>query len=136
MIGSNNYLGLTCHPQVKDEARNAIEEYGTACTGSRLLNGTLEMHLKLEERLAGFVGKEKALVFSTGFQANLGAITAVVDRNSIVITDKESHASVIDAVFLASAQKNIKMRFFKHNNPEDLQKVLSSYSRSLLYRRK
>lgn len=130
MIGSNNYLGLTCHPKVKEAAMKAIKDYGTGCTGSRLLNGTLKIHLELEDKLARFVGKEKALVFSTGFQANLGTITAVIDRNSIVFTDKESHASVIDAVFLARAQKNIKMRFFKHNDTNDLQRLLSKYSES------
>lgn len=130
MIGSNNYLGLTCHPKVKEAAVKAIKDYGTGCTGSRLLNGTLHIHLELEDKLARFVGKEKALVFSTGFQANLGTITAVIDRNSIVFTDKESHASVIDAVFLARAQKNIKMRFFKHNDTNDLQRQLSKHSES------
>lgn len=128
MIGSNNYLGLTCHPQVQDAAVQAIREYGTGCTGSRLLNGTLEIHLELEDRLAGFVGKEKALVFSTGFQTNLGTIGTIIDKNDAVVADKESHASIIDAVFLARAQKNIKMRFFKHNDAHDLDKVLSNRS--------
>ncbi len=124
MIGSNNYLGLTGHPRVQDAAIRAIRKHGTGCTGSRLLNGTLEIHLELEDRLAGFVGKEKALVFSTGFQTNLGTIGTVLDRNDAVVADKESHASIIDAVFLARAQKNIKFRFFKHNDAHDLDKVL------------
>lgn len=130
MIGSNNYLGLTCHPQVQEAAVQAVREFGTGCTGSRLLNGTLEMHLELEDRLAGFVGKEKALVFSTGFQTNLGTIGTVVDRNNAIVADKETHASIIDAMFLARAQKNIKMRFFKHNDAQDLDKVLTNRSES------
>jgi 8-amino-7-oxononanoate synthase len=125
MIGSNNYLGLTSHPEVEEAAVKAIKDYGTACTGSRLLNGTLELHLKLEDRLAGFVGKEKALVFTTGFLTNLGTITAVMDRNDAVIADKHTHASIIDAMFLAKAQKNIKLRFFKHNDVNALNQVLS-----------
>ena len=128
MIGSNNYLGLTHHPKVKEAAAKALREYGTACTGSRLLNGTLELHLELEEKLARLVGKEKALIFSTGFLTNLGTITAIVDRGSVVITDKESHASIIDALFLAKAQKNITIRFFKHNNAVDLDRMLAGYT--------
>ncbi len=128
MIGSNNYLGLTHHPKVKEAAAKALREYGTACTGSRLLNGTLELHLELEEKLARLVGKEKALIFSTGFLTNLGTITAIVDRGSVVITDKESHASIIDALFLAKAQKNITIRFFKHNNAVDLDRILAGYT--------
>jgi 8-amino-7-oxononanoate synthase len=125
MIGSNNYLGLTHHLKVKEAATKALQKYGTGCTGSRLLNGTLELHLELEDKLASWVGKEKALVFSTGFQTNLGTITTIVDRGSTVLTDKESHASIIDAVFLAKALKNIKFRSFKHNNADDLDRVLS-----------
>ncbi|MFC2141712.1 aminotransferase class I/II-fold pyridoxal phosphate-dependent enzyme [Acidobacteriota bacterium] len=125
MIGSNNYLGLTHHPKVKEAAVKALQEHGTGCTGSRLLNGTLELHLELENKLARWVGKEKALVFSTGYQANLGTITTIVDRGSSVLADKECHASIIDAVFLAKAMKNIKFRTFKHNNADDLDRVLS-----------
>ena len=87
MIGSNNYLGLTMHPKVKEAARKGLEEFGPSCTGSRFLNGTLKLHNELEERLATFVGKEAALVFSTGMQTNLGAISSLVDRNDVVIID-------------------------------------------------
>ena len=128
MIGSNNYLGMTAHPLVKEAAIQAIKKYGTGCTGSRLLNGTLEIHLELEEKLAHFVGKEKALVFSTGFQTNLGTITAVVSNNDLVLSDKKTHASIIDAIFLANSQKHIQMRFFKHNDANDLQKIISRYA--------
>ena len=96
MIGSNNYLGLTMHPKVRQAARDAIEMYGPSCTGSRFLNGTLELHLELERRLAEWVDKEAALVFSTGYQVNVGTISALVGRHDFVITDKEDHASIID----------------------------------------
>jgi 8-amino-7-oxononanoate synthase len=126
MIGSNNYLGLTIHPRVKEAAIEAIRKYGTSCTGSRFLNGTLEMHLELEDRLARFVGKEAALVYSTGFQVNLGSIPAIVDRGDIIITDKEVHASIVDGVRQAKVQKNVHPRHFRHNNPADLEKILKS----------
>ncbi len=127
MIGSNNYLGMTSHPQVKEAAIQAIKKYGTGCTGSRLLNGTLELHLELEDKLATFVGKEKALVFSTGFQTNLGTITSITSNNDLIIADKKTHASIIDAIFLARSQKHIQMRFFKHNSINDLLKIISQY---------
>ncbi|MCP2520194.1 pyridoxal phosphate-dependent aminotransferase family protein [Candidatus Aminicenantes bacterium AC-335-A11] len=123
MIGSNNYLGLTTHPKVREAAIEAIKKYGTSCTGSRFLNGTLEMHLELEERLAKFVGKEKALVFSTGFQTNLGTISCILDKEDVVITDKEVHASIVDGVRMSKAEK----RYFKHNDTKDLEKILQSY---------
>src|SRR4030043_725847 len=126
MIGSNNYLGLTIPPRVKGGAIEAIRKYGTSCTGSRFLNGTLEMHLELEERLAKFVGQEAALVYSTGFQVNLGTIPAIVDRGDIIITDKEVHASIVDGVRQAKVQKNIHPRHFRHNDPADLEKILKS----------
>jgi 8-amino-7-oxononanoate synthase len=126
MIGSNNYLGLTNHPRVKETAIEAIRKYGTSCTGSRFLNGTLHMHLELEERLAKFVGKEAALVFSTGFQVNLGTIPAVMDSGDIIITDKEVHASIIDGVRMAKVQKKTHARHFKHNDPADLEAILKS----------
>ena len=122
MIGSNNYLGLTTHPKVRQAAQDAIAKYGTSCTGSRFLNGTLTIHHELEERLAAFVGKEKALVFSTGYQVNLGTISAVVGRGDAVITDKEDHASIIDGCQLAYGQ----MKRFKHNDMQDLERVLKS----------
>jgi 7-keto-8-aminopelargonate synthetase-like enzyme len=96
MIGSNNYLGLTAHPKVRAAAREAVDRYGTSCTGSRFLNGTLELHLELENRLARFLGKEAALVFSTGYQTNLGVISALVGRGDVIIADKEDHASILD----------------------------------------
>ena len=126
MIGSNNYLGLTIHPRVKEAAIEAVRKYGTSCTGSRFLNGTLEMHIELEDRLAKFVEKEAALVYSTGFQVNLGTIPAVLDRGDIVITDKEVHASIVDGVRQAKVQKNVHPRHYRHNDIADLEKILKS----------
>jgi 8-amino-7-oxononanoate synthase len=122
MIGSNNYLGLTTHPKVRQAAIDAIREYGTSCTGSRFLNGNLMMHKELEERLAAFVGKEAALVFSTGFQSNLGGISALVGRGDVVITDREDHASIIDGCRLSYGE----MKRFRHNNMADLERVLAA----------
>lgn len=124
MIGSNNYLGLTTHPKVREAAKQAIDRFGTSCTGSRFMNGTLRLHNELEDRLAKFLGKEKALVFSTGYQTNLGAISAIVGRNDVVITDKEDHASIIDGIILSMAD----MKRFKHNDMADLERVLSKLS--------
>jgi 8-amino-7-oxononanoate synthase len=126
MIGSNNYVGLTDHPKVKEAAIEAIKKYGTSCTGSRFLNGTLDLHLELEERLAKYVGMEAALVFSTGFQVNLGTIPAVMDRDDIVVTDQEVHASIIDGVRMAKASKNVQTRYYKHNDMADLEEVMKS----------
>ncbi len=120
MIGSNNYLGLTVHPKVRKAAMDALETYGTSCTGSRLLNGTLEMHLELERRLAKWVGKEAALVFSTGYQTNVGTISALVGREDFVITDKDDHASIIDGCRLSYGQ----MKRFPHNDLAALERVL------------
>ncbi len=122
MVGSNNYLGLTTHPQVREAAIEAIRRYGTSCTGSRFLNGNLALIEELEARLARFMGKEKALVFSTGFQTNLGAISALVGRNDVVITDKEDHASIVDGCRLAFGS----MKRFRHNDMADLERVLAS----------
>ena len=96
MMGSNNYLGLTSHPVVKRAAINATEKFGVGCVGSRFLNGTLLMHEELEKRLAKFVGKEAALLFTTGMQVNLGVIGCIVGRDETIITDKYDHASIID----------------------------------------
>jgi 8-amino-7-oxononanoate synthase len=126
MIGSNNYVGLTNHPKVKEAAIEAIKKYGTSCTGSRFLNGTLDLHLELEERLAKYVDMEAALVFSTGFQVNLGTIPAVMDRDDIVITDQEVHASIIDGVRMAKVLKNVQTRHYRHNDMADLEKVMKS----------
>jgi 8-amino-7-oxononanoate synthase len=121
MIGSNNYLGLTTHPRVRQAAVEATQRYGTSCTGSRFLNGTLELHLELERRLAEFVGTEAALVFSTGYQTNVGTISALVGRGDFVITDKEDHASIVDGCQLALGE----MRRFRHNDVAHLERVLA-----------
>ena len=121
MIGSNNYLGLTTHPKVREAAIDAIERFGTSCTGSRFLNGTLEFHLELDRRLAKFVGKEAALVFPTGYQTNVGTISAIVQKGDYVIIDKDDHASIVDGCFMSRGE----MRRFVHNDPESLERTLS-----------
>ena len=121
MVGSNNYLGLTNHPKVKEAAIEAIKKYGTGCAGSRFLNGTLELHVKLEEKLARFMRKEAALIFSTGFQVNLGVISALVGKDDIVIIDKMDHASIVDGCKLSYGE----VRRFKHNDMSDLDRVFS-----------
>ncbi|MGQ9859459.1 MAG: aminotransferase class I/II-fold pyridoxal phosphate-dependent enzyme [Thermodesulfobacteriota bacterium] len=120
MIGSNNYLGLTTHPKVKEAAAQALKKFGTSCTGSRFLNGTIELHVELEERLAKFTGKEAALVFSTGFQANLGTISALVGRHDTVIIDYDDHASIVDGCQLSHG-KTIR---FRHNDMAGLRRAL------------
>lgn len=122
MCGSNNYLGLTTDPRVKKAACEAIERYGTSCTGSRFLNGTLALHEQLEHELAEWVGKEAALVFSTGMQTNLGTISALVGRNDVVILDKDDHASIVDGARLGFG----KIERFRHNDVEHLERVLRS----------
>ena len=122
MIGSNNYLGLTSDARVKAAAARAVNEYGTGCSGSRFLNGTLSLHIELEERLAKFVHKEEALVFSTGFQTNLGIISAIAGRNDYLIYDSQNHASLVDGSRLSFA-KTLK---FKHNDMDDLERVLAN----------
>ena len=121
MIGSNNYLGLTQDPRVKKAAIDAIEKFGSGCTGSRFLNGTLSLHEELEDHLADFMQTEAALVFSTGFQTNQGAISALVGRNDLVVGDNENHASIVDGTRLAFG-KALK---YRHNEMADLDKVLS-----------
>lgn len=121
MIGSNNYLGLTTHPKVREAAIEAVEKYGTSCTGSRFLNGTLLLHKQLEEALADFIGKEAALVFSTGYQTNLGTISALVGRDDVVITDREDHASIFDGCRLAYGT----MLRFRHGDMESLERTLA-----------
>ena len=120
MFGSNSYLGLTCHPKVKEAAKNAIDKYGTGCAGSRFLNGNLDIHIKLEEKLARLVHKEAALCYSTGFQVNQGVISCVTGRNDYVILDELDHASIIDGSRLTFA-KTLK---FAHNDMEDLERKL------------
>lgn len=121
MIGSNNYLGLTMDPRVRKAASDAVDQYGTSVTGSRFLNGTLEMHLELDRRLAKFVGKEAALVFSTGYQTNLGTISAIVQKGDYVIIDKDDHASIVDACMLARGE----MKRFRHNDLSSLDDLLA-----------
>ena len=122
MCGSNNYLGLTTHPEVRTAALEAIERYGTSCTGSRFLNGTLDLHERLERELAEYIGKESALVFSTGMQVNLGTISALVCKGDTVLLDKFDHASIVDGARLGWG----RTRRFRHNDMEDLERVLKS----------
>jgi 8-amino-7-oxononanoate synthase len=124
MIGSNNYLGLTTHPRVREAAIEAVRKYGTSCTGSRFLNGNLDMHKELEERLAAFMGRERALVFSTGYQTNLGTISALIGRGDVVITDREDHASIVDGCRLSFGE----MKRFRHSDMTDLERVLKDCS--------
>lgn len=126
MCGSNNYLGLTTHPLVREAACKAVERFGTSCTGSRFLNGTLELHEQLEHELAEFVGKEAALVFSTGMQANLGAVSALAGRGDYVILDKDDHASIVDGARLSFGE----IQRFRHNDVEHLERVLKSLPES------
>ncbi len=121
MCGSNNYLGLTTDPRVQRAAIEAVHRFGTSCTGSRFLNGTLELHEQLEHELAEWLGKEAAVVFSTGMQTNLGAISALVTRNDILVLDKDDHASIVDGARLAWGTT----RRFHHNDMADLERVLS-----------
>jgi 8-amino-7-oxononanoate synthase len=121
MLGSNNYLGLTTDPRVRQAAAEALARYGTSVTGSRFLNGTLELHLELERRLAKFVNMEAALVFSTGYQTNVGTITAILGKGDYAILDKEAHACVVDGVMMSRGE----MKRFKHNDTADLERVLS-----------
>ncbi len=124
MIGSNNYLGLTSHPDVMKAGIEAIEKYGSGCSGSRFLNGTLDQHILLEQELAEFLNKEDALTFSTGFQSNLGIISAIAGRNDVIVGDKENHASIYDACRLSFA----KLVRYNHNDMEDLERQLASIS--------
>lgn len=121
MCGSNNYLGLTTDPRVRQAAIEAVKRFGTSCTGSRFLNGTLELHEQLEHELAEFVGKPAALVFSTGMQANLGAISALVSRSDVVILDKDDHASIVDGARLGWGE----VKRFRHNDFADLERILA-----------
>jgi 8-amino-7-oxononanoate synthase len=120
MCGSNNYLGLTTHPQVREASCRAVQRYGTSCTGSRFLNGTLEMHEQLEHELAEWVGMDAALVFSTGMQANLGTVSALVGRGDYVILDKDDHASIVDGARLSYGE----IQRYRHNDMEHLERVL------------
>ena len=114
MIGSNNYLGLTSDPRVIAASRKALDQFGTGCSGSRFLNGTLTLHMELEKELALFLNKEAALTFSTGFQTNLGIISSIAGRNDYIICDNENHASIIDGCRLIFA----KLLKYEHNDME------------------
>lgn len=122
MIGSNNYLGLTQDPRVKQAAKDALERFGSGCTGSRYLNGTLSLHEELEEKLANFVHKDTALVFSTGFQTNQGTISTVVGKDDIIFSDRTNHASIVDGCRLAFG----KIVRYKHNDMADLERQLKA----------
>ena len=120
MAGSNNYLGLTADPRVKEAAQEATAAYGTGCTGSRFLNGTLDLHLELEEKLAAFMGKEEAVLFSTGYMTNEGVLEAVAGRGDIIFSDKDNHACIN-----AGAQKSLaETKRYRHNDFEHLRKML------------
>src|SRR5436305_6457715 len=120
MLGSNNYLGLTRDPRVKQAAREALERYGTALTGSRLMNGTLEVHLELERELADWMGTEDALVYTTGYQANVGCLSTILSPADTVICDSGDHASIMDGVAMSRA----KVRPFRHNRLDKLERML------------
>ena len=125
MLGSNNYLGLTRHPRVVEAARDAVEKYGTSMTGSRLLNGSTHLHERLEELLAHFFGTEACLTFTTGYQANLGAISALANRRAAVVIDKADHASIYDGCTLSEGE----MFRFRHNDAEHLEQILADVTK-------
>lgn len=120
MFGSNSYLGLTSHPAIAEAAKKAIDEYGSGCAGSRFLNGSLDIHSRLEKRLAAFVGKESAILFGTGYQANLGAMSAFTGRTDFLLLDEYDHASIIDGSRLSFS----RVLKFGHNNMADLEQKL------------
>src|SRR5215470_18492950 len=122
MFGSNNYLGLTTNPEVKAAAVRAVEQYGTGCSGSRMLNGTMDLHVLLESSLARFMKREAALVFGTGFQTNLGALSTIAQKGDVIIADRNIHASILDGC-LASFARTMR---YRHNDMPDLEKVLES----------
>ncbi|MGA8262995.1 MAG: pyridoxal phosphate-dependent aminotransferase family protein [Ignavibacteriaceae bacterium] len=124
MAGSNNYLGLTSHPKVKEAAIKAIEKYGTGCSGSRYLTGTLDLHIELEDKLAKFFGKEKVLLFSTGYQTAQGIIPTLVQRGDYVISDKDNHACIVAGNLMAKGA-TAEMARYKHNDMKDLERVIS-----------
>ncbi len=122
MLGSNNYLGLTSNPEVVEAGIKALEKYGSGCSGSRFLNGTLDEHIALEKELAAFMHKEDCVTFSTGFQSNLAIISALCGRNDVIIGDKENHASIYDACKLSYA----KLLRYEHNNMQELEEILKN----------
>ncbi|MGE5550008.1 MAG: aminotransferase class I/II-fold pyridoxal phosphate-dependent enzyme [Bacteroidota bacterium] len=122
MVGSNNYLGLTSDPRVKAAAAEALEKYGSGCSGSRFLNGNLDLHVELERRLAGFMNREAALIFSTGFQTNLGIISALAGKGDFILCDRQNHASIFDGTRLSFA-KTFK---YDHNDMNELERLLAA----------
>ena len=127
MAGSNNYLGLAGDPRMVEASVKTLKEYGTSCSGSRFMNGTLALHEELEVNLADFIGKEEALCFTTGHQTNLGAISTLVGRGDHVITDKYNHASIMDGIFLTvGMNKAVNVHRYRHNNYEELERILKS----------
>ncbi len=128
MFGSNSYLGLTNHPKLKEASKKAIDKYGSGCAGSRFLNGSLDIHTELEEKLAAYVGKDEALVFSTGYQVNLGVISSVVGRHDYIIMDDTNHACIIDGARLAFAKK-VK---YRHNDMASLENVLQKLPQDVI----
>lgn len=134
MAGSNNYLGLTAHPQVREAAVKAVEKYGTGCSGSRYLTGTLDLHITLEARLAKFYGKEDCLVYSTGFQTAQGILPMLVQRGEYIVSDKDNHASIVAGTLVAlgantmvNGSENSIVRY-KHNDMKHLESVISKLS--------
>ncbi|MBD3370316.1 aminotransferase class I/II-fold pyridoxal phosphate-dependent enzyme [Candidatus Fermentibacteria bacterium] len=123
MLGSNNYLGLTDNPYVMEKAAEAIKRYGTGCTGSRFLNGTLDLHIELENRLAEFLGRERVITFSTGFQANLGVIATLAGRDDIIYVDRSVHASIIDGARMSFA----RVQKYRHNDIDQLRHMLGKH---------
>ena len=124
MAGSNNYLGLTADPRVKEAARKALEKYGTGCSGSRYLTGTLDLHIELEEKMAKFFGKEAVLLFSTGYQTAQGIIPTLVQRGEVVVSDKDNHACIVAGNLMAKGATADLVRY-KHNDMNDLERVLN-----------
>lgn len=120
MAGSNNYLGLTNDPRVMEAAKGAVDKYGTGCTGSRYLNGTLDLHLELEEKLAAFMGKEACVLFSTGYQTNEGAIQTIAGRNDIIFSDRDNHACIVVGTQCSTAQT----KRYRHNDIDHLRSLL------------
>jgi 8-amino-7-oxononanoate synthase len=124
MAGSNNYLGLTAHPRVKEASMNAIKKYGTGCSGSRYLTGTVDLHIELEHRIAEFLGFESVLLFSTGYQTAIGVISTLVSKGDYIILDKENHACIVNGAMMAKGAFAEFVRY-KHNDMDDLEKTLS-----------
>lgn len=124
MAGSNNYLGLTTHPEVREAAIKALEKYGSSCSGSRYLTGTIDLHVELETELAAFMGKEAALLFSTGYQTGQGVISPLVGRGDYIISDKDNHASIVSGNLQARGGMNVNVVRYRHNDMNDLERRL------------